>query len=257
MLTELRDVKSWLVVIVAMAALGPAAARAQSSVPASELETFLGLPVGAGLSTGGLDINGPAMNGSAIMQMITVSTGETLSFNYNFLTNAPSPASVGYLAALDPFAFVTQPVVTDFADNFSTLSPAPPTSGFLFETGIQTFSQTFTAPGTLSFGLGVVDVTTDQYSSGLAVSNFMLSSGGFPDSWSTIGNVSASGGPGDFIMSTSVPEPSSIALLVLGTLGAMVGFGRHRAKSKVCAECADSVEIPREVFHNSEVYQAG
>jgi hypothetical protein len=240
MIIELRDLKSWLAVIFAFAAIGQAAAHAQSSVPASQLEAFLGLPVGSGLSTGGLDINGPAMNGSAIMQTITVSAGETLSFNYNFLTNAPSPASVGYLAALDPFAFVTQPAVTDFADNFSTLIPAPAQSGFLFETGVQTFSETFMVAGTFTFGLGVVDVTTDQYSSGLAVNNFTLGSGGVPDAWSTLGNVSASGGPGSFVLSTSVPEPSSIALLVLGSLGVMVGFGRRHAKSKACPKHPDA-----------------
>jgi hypothetical protein len=232
MLTELRDVRIWLAVIVAFAAMGHSAVRAQSAVPASQLESFLGLPVGSGLSTGGLDINGPAMNGSAIMQTITVSAGETLSFNYNFLTNAPSPASVGYLAALDPFAFVTQPQVTDFADNFSTLTAAPAKSGFLFETGVQTYSETFMTAGTFSFGLGVVDVTTDQYSSGLALSNFTTGSGGFPDAWSTVGNVSASGGPGNFFLSTSVPEPSSIVLLVLGSLGIVVGLARRHAKSK-------------------------
>ena len=80
------------------------------------------------------------MNGSAIMQTITVGAGGgTLAFNYDFLTNAPSPAS-NPLAALNPFAFTTQASLTDFADNFSMLTPAPTQTGFLYQTGYQTYS---------------------------------------------------------------------------------------------------------------------
>ncbi len=35
------------------------------------------------------------------------------------------------------------------------------------------------------------------------------------------------GDPG-FVLSTSVPEPSSVVLLVLGGLGAVVGFSRRK-----------------------------
>jgi PEP-CTERM motif-containing protein len=227
MMMGLGGMRGWSAAIVALAALSGQAARAQSSVPEAQLETFLGLNTGSGLGSGDLTNlgNGPVMNGSAIMQSINVTAGETLSFSYNFLTNAPSPAS-NPLGALDPFAFVTQPTLTDFADNFSTLTAAPPQSGFLYQTGIQTFSETFTTGGTgIMFGIGVVDVTTDQYSSALDVSNFALSSGSFSNGWSTLGNVS--GGPGGFVMSTSVPEPSSIILLVLGGLGVGIAC-RHR-----------------------------
>src|SRR5271163_2319836 len=224
-----QRLRGWLAAIIAFGVIGGGVARAQSAVPESQLETFLGLSTGSGLGTGDLTNlgNGPVMNGSAIMQSITVTAGETLSFDFNFLTNAPSPAS-NPLGALDPFAFVTQPVLTDFADNFSMLTAAPPLSGFLYQTGLQAFTETFSTGGSYMFGLGVVDVTTDQYSSALAVSNFSLSSGSFPNGWSTIGNVSSSGVPGSFVMSTSVPEPSSIVLLVLGGLGAGVACCRHR-----------------------------
>ena len=74
------------------------------------------------------------------MQTITVGAGGgTLAFNYDFLTNSPSPAS-NPLAALNPFAFTTQPTLTDFADNFSPLMAAPPQTGFLYQTGYQSYS---------------------------------------------------------------------------------------------------------------------
>jgi hypothetical protein len=102
---DFHPVKVWLAMIAASAFLCCGAARAQSAVPESQLETFLGLSQG---DLFGLN-NGPPMNGSAIMQSITVGTGGgTLAFNYDFLTNAPSPAS-NPLAALNPFAFTTQP----------------------------------------------------------------------------------------------------------------------------------------------------
>ena len=88
-----------------------------------------------------------------------------LSFSYDFLTNAPSPAS-NPLGALDPFAFNTQPVLTDIADNFSTLTAAPSQTGFLYQTGFQTYSVNL-APGTYNWGVGVVNVTTNQFTSGL------------------------------------------------------------------------------------------
>jgi hypothetical protein len=233
----LRGVRGWLAGLLACAVLGPGAARAQSAVPESQLETFLGLSTGSGLNSGALTGlgNGPVMNGSAIMQSITVSAGDTLSFDYNFLTNAPSPATVGYLNAIDPFAFITSPTLTDFADNYSSLVAAPLQSGFLYQTGYTPSSVTFMTGGTYSFGIGVADVTTDQYSSALEVTGFTLSSGSITNGsfstgdftgWSTIGNTSilaaptGLGGNQALISTASVPEPSSILMLLTGGFGA-------------------------------------
>ncbi len=121
-----RTAMVWLAMIAAAASCG-GAAQAQSAVPESQLESFLGLSQGA---LAGLN-NGPVMNGSAIMQTITVGAGGgTLAFNYDFLTNAPSPAS-NPLAALNPFAFTTQPTLTDFADNFSHVDGGAAPDGLL------------------------------------------------------------------------------------------------------------------------------
>jgi len=231
-----RSAKVWLATIAASAFLCSGAARAGSAVPESQLETFLGLSQGALANLN----NGPVMNGSAIMQSITVgSGGGTLAFSYDFLTNSPSPAS-NLLAALNPFAFTTQSTLTDFADNFSTLTAAPSQTGFLYQTGYQTYSVNLAA-GTYSWGIGVVDVTTDQFSSGLLISDISLTSGTIVDGsfgtgdftgWSTIGNtsvvssgfgISPPNGPDQAFLSTaSVPEPSSMVLLVLGSLGVSV-----------------------------------
>ncbi len=231
-----RIVKVWLAAIAAFAFLACGAVQAGSAVPESQLETFLGLSQGA---LSGLN-NGPVMNGSAIMQSITVGAGgATLAFNYDFLTNSPSPAS-NPLAALNPFAFTTQSSLSDFADNFSTLTPAPSQTGFLYQTGYQTFSVNL-APGTYSWGIGVVDVTTDQFSSGLLLSGISLTSGtivngsfgtGDFTGWSTIGNTSvvnsgfgispANGSNQAFLSTASVPEPSSMVLLVMGGLGVLL-----------------------------------
>jgi hypothetical protein len=230
--------KVWLAMITASACLCCCAAQAQSAVPESQLETFLGLSQG---DLSGLN-NGPVMNGSAIMQTITVGAGGgTLAFNYDFLTNSPSPAS-NPLAALNPFAFTTQPSLTDFADNFSTLTAAPAQTGFQFQSGYQSYFVNL-APGTYSWGIGVVDVTTDQFSSGLLLSDISLTSGtivngsfgtGDFTGWSTIGNtsvvtsdfgISSTNGPFQaFISTASVPEPSSMVLLVLGGLGVTVAY---------------------------------
>ncbi len=241
-----RTAAVWLAIIAASAFFRCGVAQAQSAVPESQLETFLGLSQG---DLSGLN-NGPVMNGSAIMQTITVGAGGgTLAFNYDFLTNAPSPAS-NPLAALNPFAFTTQSSLTDFADNFSTLTAAPSQTGFLYQTGYQTYSVNL-APGTYSWGIGVVDVTTDQFSSGLLLSDISLTSGtivngsfgtGDFTGWSTIGNTSvvtsdvgispSNGSYQAFLSTASVPEPSSIVLMVLGGLGVTVASRVFNARAR-------------------------
>ena len=237
-----RRNQGWLVAIIVSAMLGGGDARGQSAVPESQLETFLGLSQG---DLTGLN-NGPVMNGSAIMQTITVSAGSTLSFDYDFLTNAPPPAT-NPLGALDPFAFITTPTLTDFADNYylypTAMPAAPPRTGFLYQTGYNSFSVTFMTGGTYSLGIGVADVTTDLFSSALLIDNMTLTSGTLTNGlfstgdftgFSTIGDTSIqtsafginpTNGPYQALISTaSVPEPSSMVLLVLGGLGAAVGI---------------------------------
>ncbi len=220
-------------------------AFAQSAVPESQLETFLSLQPG---DLTGLN-NGPVMNGSAITQTITVSAGATLTFDYNFLTNVPPPAT-SLLGALDPFAFVTQATLTDFVDNYTsypvTMPAAPAQTGFLYQSGYNSFSETFMTAGTYTLGIGVVDVTSDSLSSGLLIDNFQLTSGtltngdfgtGSFSGWSTIGNTGivtssfginpTSGSYQAFLSTGSVPEPSSAVMIAIGAAGVALAVGRR------------------------------
>jgi PEP-CTERM motif len=214
--------------------------RAQSAVPESQLETFLGLEQGA---LTGLN-NGPVMNGSAIQQMITVQAGATLSFDYTFMTNEPLS---GGLAQINPFAFVTTPQLIDFADTFSPLVPSPSPVPFANWTGSTSFSEVFATAGTYDLGIGIVNVTDNMYSSALLLDKFQLSGGSIMNGsfetgdfsgWTTIGNASVIGsyygngapdGHDQALISTaSVPEPSSVILAALGALGAgAIAVGRR------------------------------
>ena len=146
-----RRIRGCLAAILAFAVIGGGVARAQSPVPESQLETFLGLSTGSGLNTGDLTNlgNGPVTSGSAIMQSITVSAGATLTFDYDFLTNAPSPASnplgaVGSLRirhAADPDRFRRQLLL-------SPMAAAPAGRGSCTRPATQIFSETFTTAGT-------------------------------------------------------------------------------------------------------------
>ncbi len=236
---NLRSTKLGLATIAVAALLSGGLARAQSAVPESVMDTFLGIPQG---SLTGLD-NGPVMNGSAIMQSITVSAGTTLSFDYDFLTNVPPPGSSGgLLNALDPFAFLlTGSTLTDIADNYSTypapMEAAPAGTGFLYQSGYQTYSTTFMDAGTYTLAAGVVDVTDDTLSSGLLLDNFQLSSGSVPNgSFGITGVVNSSypiaptNGASEALLSTGVPEPSSMVLLIVGGIGMTVGYRRRQRR---------------------------
>ncbi|SRR5579883_748329 len=250
-------VRGWLAAIIASVLLGGGLARAQSAVPEAQLETFLGLTPPSGLSSGDLTNlgNGPVTSGSAIMQTITVTAGATLTFDYNFLTNAPPP-STNPLGALDPFGFVTAPTLGAFVDNFygypTPLASAPTSTGFLHQTGYHTFSETFAAAGTYSLGIGVANVTSDTPSSALLIDNITLIGGtitnglfatGDFSGFSTIGNTSiqtsafgispTQGTYQALISGASVPEPSSIGLLVTGALGAALIIRRRGTRSIV------------------------
>jgi PEP-CTERM motif len=228
-----KRMSRWLAIVVAVAWSSAEVARGQSAVPESKLETFLGLEQGA---LTGLN-NGPVMNGSAIEQTIMVTQpGATLSFTYAFMTNEP-PASG--LSAINPFAFITAPTLTDFADTFSPLAASSSAMPFARSTGNMVFSETFSAPGTYTLGIGVANVTDNMYSSALLLDNFKLSGGSIANgsfetgnfaSWATIGNDSViksfyGNGPPDgnfqaLVSTGSVPEPSSLVLLLLGGVGA-------------------------------------
>ena len=245
----------WLATIATAVSLSATSARAQSSVDEAQLETFLGLTPPSGLNSGALTGlgNGPVTDGSAILQTVVVGAGgATLTFQADFLTNSPPPGA-NPLAALDPFAFYTQPTLTDFADNFTNYSgssltgliAAPSQTGFAYQTGYTSYSVSL-SQGTYNLGFGIADVTGNQYPSALLISDLSLSAGSLKNGsfgsgdfsgWSTIGNTSVVTsdfgitppvGPDQALISTaSVPEPSTFVLMIVGGLGAALAIRRH------------------------------
>ena len=144
------------------------------------IELFLGLPFG---SLDGLG-NGSSTTGSAIKQTFTAQAGDTLTFDWNFLTNEATPEF-----NFNDFAFVSIAGVDTLANTFSEFVSSLTT--FNEETEFKNFSFTFETSGTYTLGLGVTNSFDTFVSSGLLVDNAQLA---------------------------SVPEPASI----LGVLAALV-----------------------------------
>lgn len=136
------------------------------------------------------------------------------------------------------------------------MGSAPSSTGFMYQSGYRPFSETFANAGTYTLGLGVANVTTDAYSSGLLIDNMVLSGGtldnglfstGSFTGFSTIGDTSIqtsgfginpTNGPYQaLITASSVPEPSSVLLLLTGGLGAAVVI-RRKARSAATPRAA-------------------
>jgi hypothetical protein len=166
------------------------------AVAASAVETFLALPATTLTAAG-------ATNGSAFKQTFTLNAGDTLSFQWNFLTSefGPDPD-------FNDFGFYTlNGVLTRLADTLSPLVAAPPATGFVNQTGYATVTLTGLAAGSYTLGFGVVNVTDTFIASGLLVDNLLLTPRG-----------------------PTTPEPASLTLLGLGGLGLLVGVRRRQAR---------------------------
>ena len=126
---------------------------------AAALESFLGLAPNS-LSSQGVT------EGSAIRQTLFVNAGDTLSFDWNFLTDQ-YPGSVDN----NDFAFFTLGgTLITLADTFT---PSVPSlfSPFARETQYTSFTYTAPSTGGYTLGFGVVDVGDSAVNSGLLVTN--------------------------------------------------------------------------------------
>lgn len=186
----------------------------------SELETFLGLSAGDidDTQTAG-GVSDLPTGGSAIQQTFSVSVGDVISFDYLFLTNEytsvgspdPNAGNDFAFAVLDGITFLLDGVREGTNGNSTDFTAAPSGSGYLHMANGGLF-QTFVLPAvtstsaTLSFA--IVNVIDQTRSSGLFIDNI------------TITPASSGGG--------SVPEPTSLALLMLGTAGILA---RRRSTS--------------------------
>jgi hypothetical protein len=134
------------------------------------VESFLGLAPNA-LNT----LVSNVTNGSAIKYTVTAAAGDTLSFDWNFLTNE----AAGETTYRD-FGFVSiTPVgaggaLVKLADTTSSLVAAPAASGFSRMTGFHTFTFTFTTAGTYTIGVGAMNAGDQTVNSALLVDNFIF-----------------------------------------------------------------------------------
>jgi hypothetical protein len=137
---------------------------------------------------------GEVFEGSAIKTTLTVESGDTLTFDWNFFTEFKE-AEEEY----NDFAFVTLSA-TVLADTYSTFPDSLiDLTKFRYQTGYQTFSYTFTTAGTYTLGIGVAELGDGLDEAGLLVDDVVI----------------ASTPP-----ATDVPEPTSVlGVLALGVLG--------------------------------------
>jgi plastocyanin len=170
------------------------------AVSATALEGFLGLSTGT-LASG--------FEGSALLRSITVNAGDTLTFDYNYLSTDVSA---------NDFAFLTlNGALTSLVSSSGPLTPSLAVLDPIFgdpttETGWRTFSVTFTTAGTYNLGLGVVDAGDEFFPSALAVDNVQVTAGA----------------------AQAVPEPSTLTLLAIGL--ACAGVYRWRSIARRPAE---------------------
>jgi hypothetical protein len=126
---------------------------------ANELETFLELSSESLTSLG-------AIEGSAIKQIITVNAGDSLSFDWNFLSDDFQNDDY------NDFAFFSLTNITKLANTFS---PTVFSFSRLFnQTEYQSYTYNFQVAGTYALGFGVADVGDDTVNSALLVDNLKL-----------------------------------------------------------------------------------
>lgn len=224
--------------MMAMAGASSSSAIADMSVSAADLEAFMLLPTETLTDLG----NGPAINGSGIWTALLVRAGDTLTFDYNFLTDEVFDAG----NTINDFAFLTvNGQAIAFADVVS-LPLVSSSSGFASETGYQSYQYIFETAGSVLVGFGVVNVTDATFDSGLLIDSVALNGslttdGGFESGTftgfqaigdarvvGTFGSAPPAGSNQALLTTRAVPEPASLVMLAMGSVA---GLFRLRSRS--------------------------
>lgn len=138
-----------------------------NSVSDAEIESFLGLSPGSLDTLSATTPNGGNVTeGSALSQSFNAEAGDTLTFDFNFLTNEATPAPFNDLA------FVAIAGLEVLADTNATFVDS--LISFAEETGFGTFSFILPTAGTFTLGVGIVDEGDTLVSSGLLVDNISV-----------------------------------------------------------------------------------
>ncbi len=163
-----------------------------TDVTAAEIEAFAGLTPGTldGLSTG------VATEGSAIRQQINVTAGQVLRVRFKFLTDEDFFNDYAFVSIVPQHgATLLSQVFEPDGSEFPPFNPELMASStrYLSETGYLEFEQVLTESGVITLTLGVVDVD-DFLGDDISVDSGLLVS---------------------YVL---VPEPTSVALVTMGSL---------------------------------------
>jgi hypothetical protein len=217
-------------------------------IAVATIESFMGVAAG---SLNGLG-NGTTFDGSALKQTINVSAGQTLKFDWNFLTNEQTSSTNPF----NDFAFVSLKPTSGsgfLATLASTHTPgfvaAPPQTGFASMTGFKTFSFTFTTGGSYVLSVGAVNVGDTAFPSGLLVDNFRITTGAGPSSTGGTGPGGSGGGnPADTSGTSSPPlgvgQPGGAGGSTGGTVKTGSGLSTGKAGGHTSGHSAGGGSAP-------------
>ncbi|MEQ9355156.1 S8 family serine peptidase [Coleofasciculus chthonoplastes] len=133
------------------------------SVSDTDMEQFFGLTAGALDNLG----NGDVIEGSGLQfQPIKVQVGDSISFDWNLITNEETASSFSDFG----FVSITSGVLSELADTNSNFSRF--TGSFGSQTGYGTFTHQFTESGIFTIGVGLMDAGDSYVDSGLLIDNF-------------------------------------------------------------------------------------
>lgn len=177
--------------------------------PTVDLETFL---FGSGTN---LRSQGTFIEGSAIQTTVAAEAGETLSFDFNFLTDESLASNNDDLA----FFSLSNGSDLEFVGSITGVSTAnlsASSTRFSEETGYLTSEDAFTFPstGAYTLGFGILDANSVSGDSALLVDNIRIESN----------------------EPTAVPEPSTLLATFTALASGFLGVRKRRSLSRLDGE---------------------